>query len=1197
MFWELFRFELYYRRRRATTYIYFLVLFITSILVILGPTFQVTGAADVTSPNSPYTIGALMVVLSFFFTMMTSALVGVSVIRDVDHDMVPIIFTTPIDKASYLFGRFAGSLVTLVLLNTGIIFGALVAYGIGKLLPADVNITWRTKEVLPFNAWSYLQPFLIFTVSNAFICGSIFFAAAALVRKPIVIYSQGVLLMMLYQVASIVYLRDLDSQYVAALIDPFGVQTFLYMTRYWTSAQQNSMLVPFTDALLYNRLIWISIAVIVLIVTYWQFSFTSRRGFIRKKKKIAVEPDEAGNFPVPQVLSGSKKTSHLRQLLSTTLFHFRGIWTEVPFMAIAGAGLLVLFVNAARMSNVYGTNSYPTTSAVLTMLNSFTLFFTIIMIFYSGEIVWKERQHKINSVTDATSIGNATLVLSKFLSLCLVYLTLLIGFFLFGIILQASRGYYYFDLSGYFGKLFVESFIQLSLLTVVAMLIQVLSGNKFLGFVLTVAFVITVQLLPLFGIDHEMAAYASGSLEIFSQMNGYGHYVTPFVWLKAYWISLAVVLFIAAVLFYRRGKTRQPLTATSKITGAVGAISFIACGAYIYYNTSIVNRFESSIEQKIRQVRYEKELKQYESLRQPRIVEVNLSVDLYPERLSFEAKGSYWLKNDNAKPVTVVQVQHMTSPQLHLHDVGFGRESRIREQHEDLGYQAYEIQPALAPGDSLRMTFSMEFTQTGFRSKPQNTDLAYNGTFIRSNYFPTIGYDSHYELMTDGDRRRFALNPRDNSATNINRSIDILGKDVDRIRFSATVSTNNSQIAIAPGHLEKSWSNNNRQYRQYAVAGTIPSFYAMLSGSYAVASDKWNGVDLQIYYSPEHQFNIQRMMQALKDGLDYYTKNFGAYPDTQLRIVEFPRYSLPAQSFPGMITFSEGAGFILKVSDPAKDLDIPYYVTAHELAHQWWGQQVMAADAAGSAMLSEGMSQYSALMVMSHSFPVEMMQLFLKFELDSYLKGRSAEKMREVPLQSASYQQYIDYNKSALVFFALQDYIGEDSLNAAFRRFHNKFAYKKPPYPTSKDLIAEIMKVTPDSLSYLIGDMFERVTLFENQTTEAAYRKLSPNRYEITMNVSTRKLQVDQKGIEVVVPLNDWIDVGVYGQDENGKPKLIYLKKHKFIREKNTLTIMVNSTPIKVGIDPLHKLIDRHSADNIIAVGTVVELANSPLGY
>ncbi len=122
--------------------------------------------------------------------------------------------------------------------------------------------------------------------------------------------------------------------------------------------------------------------------------------------------------------------------------------------------------------------------------------------------------------------------------------------------------------------------------------------------------------------------------------------------------------------------------------------------------------------------------------------------------------------------------------------------------------------------------------------------------------------------------------------------------------------------------------------------------------------------------------------------------------------------------------------------------------------------------------------------------------------------------------------------------------------------------------------------------------MFERITLYENTATEAAYRKLPNGKYEVTVNVSTQKLQVGDNGIEAPIAINDWIDVGVYDQE-----KLIYLKKHKFTRQKNTLTIVVDSPPAKVGIDPLNKLIDHHSNDNTIAVGTVVEIASSPLGY
>ncbi|MBI9065530.1 MAG: hypothetical protein JEZ14_26325, partial [Marinilabiliaceae bacterium] len=59
------------------------------------------------------------------------------------------------------------------------------------------------------------------------------------------------------------------------------------------------------------------------------------------------------------------------------------------------------------------------------------------------------------------------------------------------------------------------------------------------------------------------------------------------------------------------------------------------------------------------------------------------------------------------------------------------------------------------------------------------------------------------------------------------------------------------------------------------------------------------------------------------------------------------------------------------------------------------------------------------------------------------------------------------------------------------------------------------------------------------------------------------------------------IDVGVYTEDESGKEKLIYLEKHKISDGKNSIKIIVDKKPIKAGIDPLYKLIDRNPNDNV----------------
>jgi aminopeptidase N len=162
-----------------------------------------------------------------------------------------------------------------------------------------------------------------------------------------------------------------------------------------------------------------------------------------------------------------------------------------------------------------------------------------------------------------------------------------------------------------------------------------------------------------------------------------------------------------------------------------------------------------------------------------------------------------------------------------------------------------------------------------------------------------------------------------------------------------------------------------------------------------VKKDRWNDVAIEVYYQPGHEYNLDRMIASVKASLDYYTTNFGPYQHKQFRILEFPRYEVFAQAFPNTIPYSEAIGFIARVREGDKeDIDYPYYVTAHEAAHQWWAHQVIGGDVQGSTMLSETLAQYSALMVMKRKYGEAKMQRFLSYDPDRYLLGRASEQQK-----------------------------------------------------------------------------------------------------------------------------------------------------------------------------------------------------------
>ena len=172
-------------------------------------------------------------------------------------------------------------------------------------------------------------------------------------------------------------------------------------------------------------------------------------------------------------------------------------------------------------------------------------------------------------------------------------------------------------------------------------------------------------------------------------------------------------------------------------------------------------------------------------------------------------------------------------------------------------------------------------------------------------------------------------------------------------------------------------------------------------------------------------------------------------------------------------------------------------------------------------------------------------------------------------------QGYILYRKGSVVMYALQDYIGEDSVNMAIKRFLAKTAFQEPPYTTTREFVAELKQVTPDSLQYLITDWFEEITIYKNKVKDPVYEE-KDGKYTVEFTIESQKFKADSIGHETEVELKEWIDVGVF--NEKGIP--LYMQKYKFTDQETKLSLEVDEKPFKVAVDPYYKLIDRNIYDN-----------------
>ena len=239
-------------------------------------------------------------------------------------------------------------------------------------------------------------------------------------------------------------------------------------------------------------------------------------------------------------------------------------------------------------------------------------------------------------------------------------------------------------------------------------------------------------------------------------------------------------------------------------------------------------------------------------------------------------------------------------------------------------------------------------------------------------------------------------------------------------------------------------------------------------------------------------------------------------------------------------------------------------------------------------MIAEGLATYSGLMVMKEMYGEDKMSGFLDYERDVYLDRRGLEEIEELPLLLVENQPYIHYGKAALVFYALQDYIGEDALNGALKRFLESEQFAGPPYTTSVALLDYIRDVTPEQLDHLIEDMFETITLFDNRIADATCREGDNGEWEVTIQTSVRKLRSDGLGVETEIPVDDWIDIAVFGEAEDGgkKKTVLFMEKRRITDAEMKFVVTVKGEPVRVAIDPYHKHIDRVFKDNVKSVSS-----------
>lgn len=1190
--WKFIQYEIKHWLKTPMIWIF---LFINTLLVffaVASENVTIGGSVGNIHKNAPYIIQSFYSVMSIICLLMTTAFMNATANRDFQTGMHQFVFSSPIKKRDYYFGKFIGASIVSVIPLLGVSLGALL----GPVLASVFDMT--PPERFGPIIWSgHLQGLLVFGIPNVIISGVLLYGLAIIFRSNIISFIGSMLILVFYIVSGI-FTADIQKEWLANILDPFGSKPFRIMTKYMTVAEKNTTAVSLHGDILINRAIWLMISLVILFVVYKKFSFSTKNKKSKKNKTKITSVEVAPKLRTTTNFTPSKTNKLSFNILwSLTKFETKAIVKNPTFIIIMSIGLILLITNLTSFSGNYGAKMYPVTYNVVDVINnSFYLFMLGFIVFYTGVLVWKERDAKINEIQDATPIKTGQLFISKLIAILITLAIVLTFTIVIGIITQTLYGYFNYEIGVYVKSLLVIQLLSFSMLVVLSLLFHYLINNRYVAYFAFVAFVIVNDFIwNVLEIGTHMLSFGSMPNVTYSDMNGFGPFVPSTIWFTAYWLLFSILLCYVIIAFFIRGKETDFKTrfinskiqfGKNKIAIGLSLLAFLVCGGFVYYNTQVLNTYDSSKQQENKQVAYEKKYKKYENIAQPRFTKLNYIIDIQPEERNVTATIDAWAKNKSNVAINEIHFSMPSqSDSLKISIEG----TKLKLQDKELGYRIYSLSKPLQPNDSIQINIKNWSLTRGFENEVSFKSLTQNGTFFNNgDIMPTIGYNRNFEISDKNKRAKLKLPkrlrmPKLDESNLVARANTYISSDSDWVDVTTTISTAKNQIAIAPGSLLKSWEANGRKHFTYKLDKSSLNFYSFISADYQVARKKWKGIDLEVYYIPEHKVNVPNMLKSMEKSLDYYTKNFGPYYHKQCRIIEFPRYSSYAQAFPGTMPYSEGIGFITDLRNVTKDdIDMVFYVVSHEMAHQYWAHQICGANMQGSEMMSEGFAQYSALMVMEKEYGKEKMKKFLKYEMNEYLFGRSQELEGENPIMKTEGQQYIHYNKASVVMYYLKEMVGENKVNQALQNLIKKFGYKNPPYATSIDAVTEFRKITPDSLSYLIPDLFENITLFSNRTMDATYKKVG-SEYVVTLKTNSEKIRANSLGKETNIPIADYIDIGVFAKPENDKNlgKVLVYKRLKINKKDNTFTFKTKELPYEAGIDPYNYLIDRIPDDNL----------------
>lgn len=1028
----LIKFELKQRLTSWISLIFFLMLLFQAIWYTKG-TFDYYVNEGVLM-NAPAIIYVNYSAMGMLMVIVIAIATGGVLYKDIQHKTADWIYTFPVNEKQFYLGRFSAAFLYLFILAIGATVGHfLLPYsGIGA------SHRFGSPPILEM-----IHAIIIFQIPNLLLYTAVVFTAVVLTKKMAVGYLAVFLMVVIFLIMQSSY-DSSGGNIMYTYADPMGYVSVQYYYDHVPTELKNSGLINLTRYILINRVVWLSVTVIIFLIGYRKFSF---KHFISKSstsKIKVITSDKLKNVNVahlPKVEKSYLIKDFVLKLISLSKLEFLNIVRPMAFKIIVAVLMFMVFMqNVSFNANYYIGAEVPLTSNMTFFRLAWSVFIIMLLIIWSGELFFKEKTVKIWQITDALPVPVWVTQLSKFVASCGLAFVLCLCFVAIGVVSQIILGgvslidikQYVIDVFGYRWG-FLNFVFQISLVFFIAGL----TGNRFLTHILSVGYFLFLIISFDIGVL-EQIRYAFGftpGVEDFSEMSSYGILGLSANWFALLWGILSIAFVMLGILFWRRGAqskwykkiVENQLSIPSKIVVVLLFIGFFVLQSFIHKNIYANGNYVLKAVQKQEDTDYENKYAYLSKKILPKYKEVNLLLDYFPAQRKVNYNVAIGL---SALPKDTLFLSFKDN--ITLHNIKFNKKTLTKVHHDIIHNVFGYLLNDNVKNDSV---FNLEIKATkqyiGLSQSELHADITANGSYASiKEFLPTIGYDYSRELIENRTREDNGLDKLKSRMPNIDDTIGLHQlletEDALKVKGSVVISTSITQTALGPGVLVKKETKDNRNYFTFKIdTSTAFNWYVGSAEYEQFTNEQHAGTTYQIYADEKHHFNIEIYNDAIKKSLDYLKQTIPSFNVENIALYEKHHWAEnDFDAFANTIVISEKHGWVADTSDITEKSYI-YQIIVSQIFKLWIAENLSIANVQGAGMINIAIPEAFALLFVEKILGNVALEHLLKKKNDKYAKDRNNEPNTEPALVYADGIEYLEYNKGAIHLYKLIALIGK----------------------------------------------------------------------------------------------------------------------------------------------------------------------------